>query len=217
MPHIIWDWNGTLFDDHQLVVAAVNASLARLGAPAIDSAGYRRHFVRPLQHFYERLLGDRVDDDLMARIDDTFQEAYAVGLPGVGLTADARPAVEQIAAGDATQSIASMLWHDVLVSVVTRFGLDHHMLALDGHRGAVGETKEAHLRSHVDRLMAMYPVLDRSGMVVIGDITDDAAAARASGVGCVLYDGGSQDRHALEAEGFPVAGSLLEAVELAMV
>jgi phosphoglycolate phosphatase-like HAD superfamily hydrolase len=62
----------------------------------------------------------------------------------------------------------------------------------------------------------MYPALDRSGMVVIGDITDDAAAARAAGVRCVLYDGGSQDRHSLEAEGFPVAGSLLEAVEMAM-
>lgn len=153
----------------------------------------------------------------MTRIDDAFQEAYAAGLPGVDLTTDARRAVEQVAAAGATQSIASMLWHDVLVSIVTRFGLDDHMLALDGHRGAVGETKEAHLRSHVDRLMAMYPALEGSGMVVIGDITDDAAAARASGLGCVLYDGGSQDRQALEAEGFPVAGSLFEAVELAMV
>jgi dihydroorotase len=41
-------------------------------------------------------------------------------------------------------------------------------------------------------------------MTVIGDVTDDADAARAVGVGCVLYDGGSQPRAALEATGTPV-------------
>jgi phosphoglycolate phosphatase-like HAD superfamily hydrolase len=52
-------------------------------------------------------------------------------------------------------------------------------------------------------------------MTVIGDVTDDADAARAAGVGCVLYDGGSQPRAALEATGVPVAATLVEAVELA--
>ena len=196
------------------MVAAVNASLGRLGADEIDAAAYRRHFLRPLHLFYERLLGSPVDEDLMQGIDDTFQEAYSSGLPGVGLTADARGAVDRVAASGATQSIASMLWHDVLVSTVTRFGLEEQMLALDGHRGSVGETKEAHLRSHVGGLREMYPSI--SDMVVIGDITDDASAARASGVGCVLYDGGSQERSTLEREGFPVAATLMEAVETAL-
>jgi phosphoglycolate phosphatase-like HAD superfamily hydrolase len=206
MRHIIWDWNGTLFDDHHLVVASVNASLADLGVPPIDSAAYRRSFIRPLHAFYERLLGSPVDDALMSRIDDVFQAAYLVGLPDVGLDADAAPAISVVAEAGGTQSIASMLWHEMLVSTVTRFG----------HRGSVGETKAAHLVGHVERLMAMFPGVDRSRMVAIGDITDDAAAARAAGVGCVLYDGGSQNRDALEAEAFPVAGSLVEAVDIAL-
>jgi len=214
--HVIWDWNGTLFDDHHLVVASVNASLADLGVPPIDSAGYRRMFVRPLHVFYERLLGSPVDDVLMRRIDDVFQAAYLERLPEVDLDADAIPAIEAVAAAGGTQSIASMLWHEMLVSTVGRFGLEEHMVALDGHRGSVGETKEAHLGRHVDRLAAMFPDIDRSAMVVIGDITDDAVAARSAGVGCVLYDGGSQDRSMLEAEGYPVARSLVEAVGLAL-
>lgn len=205
-----------MFDDHHLVVASVNASLARLNGPEIDAAEYRRHFVRPLHVFYERLLGSPIDDGLMQQIDDTFQEAYALGIETVDLTADARQAVEQVAASGATQSIASMLWHDVLVSTVMRFGLEERMVALDGHRGGVGETKEAHLRSHVERLIARHPTMERTAMVVIGDITDDAAAARAAGVGCVLYDGGSQDREILERQGFPVASTLLEAVATAL-
>ena len=37
MRHVIWDWNGTLFDDLHIVVESVNASLAELGAPPIDA------------------------------------------------------------------------------------------------------------------------------------------------------------------------------------
>lgn len=216
MPHIVWDWNGTLFDDNHVVVASVNASLAHLGVASIDAGVYRRHFVRPLHLFYERLLGSAVDDDLMKVIDDVFQEAYRVGLAGADLAVDARSALGMVAAAGSTQSIASMLWHEMLVSAVTGFDLEEVMLAVDGNRGMVGETKEQHLVGHVERLAAMYPRMRRSEMVAIGDITDDAAAARAAGIGCVLYDGGSQDRALLEAEGVPVARTLVEAVGVAL-
>jgi phosphoglycolate phosphatase-like HAD superfamily hydrolase len=211
VTHVIWDWNGTLFDDHRVVVDAVNASLDHFGVPPIDSATYRREFVRPLQVFYTRLFGRTIDDATMQEIDDVFQAAYARGFGEAALTADALTAIGLLADAGVSQSIASMLWHDLLVSAVTRFGLADRMLALDGHRGAVGETKEQHLIGHVDRLERMYPGLSRSRITVIGDITDDAVAARAAGVSCVLYDGGSQDRAALEAERFPVADSLVEA------
>jgi len=216
VTHVIWDWNGTLFDDHRVVVDAVNASLDHFGVPRIDSATYRREFVRPLQSFYSRLFGRTVDDQTMQEIDDVFQAAYAQGFGEATLTTDALAAIGALVEAGVSQSIASMLWHDLLVSTVTRFGLAERMLALDGHRGAVGETKEQHLIGHVDRLERMYPGLSRSGMVVIGDITDDATAARAAGVACVLYDGGSQEREALAAEGFPVAATLVEAVQIAV-
>lgn len=216
MTHIIWDWNGTLFDDHPLVVEAVNACLRSQGADPIDSATYQARFVRPLHRFYEGLLGKPVDDSLLADLDAIFQDAYWDGIEEAGLTEDAREAVDAVAAAGATQSIASMLWHDMLVPTVAEFGLHEKMLALDGNRGTAGETKDQHMAAHVARLESMYPGLRRDAMTVIGDISDDAGAARAAGVDCVLYNGGSQQRSRLEAEGFPVADSLVEAAELAL-
>lgn len=213
--HIVWDWNGTLFDDHHLVVAAVNASLADLGADPIDADGYRRHFVRPLHGFYEALLGRPVDDVLLSRIDDVFQAAYQAGYETARLHPEAPAALSAAGAAGVSQSIASMLWHDMLVSAVRRAGIDEHMLALDGNRGTAGETKAQHLIGHVGRLATMHG-LDPGRMVVIGDITDDAEAARAAGIGCVLFDGGSQFPEALAATGFPVATSLTGAVALAL-
>ena len=50
---------------------------------------------------------------------------------------------------------------------------------------------------------------------MIGDSLDDGLAAEENGIRCVMFDSGSHHRHELESTGFPVADSLLQALELA--
>lgn len=211
--HLVWDWNGTLLDDLDLVVTSVNHALGSIGAAPIDAATYRQHYTRPVHRFYEALLGRVVDAGEMRVLDDRFHDAYVAGSPP--LAPDARDALDVAERRGATQSIASMLWHDRLVTAVLDAGIGDRMVAVDGHRGSVGETKAAHLGHHVAGLKTLHG-LEGTVMVLIGDITDDADAARDVGIDCVLYDGGSQPRAALEATGRAVAGSLLEAVEIAL-
>jgi len=216
MRHVVWDWNGTLFDDLEIVVASVNVSLRSVGAPPIDADGYRAVYQRPLDRFYEALLGRPVLPDEMAAIDRDFHDAYHALLDQARLTVDARRAVDLVECRGQTQSVLSMWWHERLVPAVRYFELEDYMLAVDGHRGPPGASKHDHLARHVEQLTRLFPgrVL-REAITVIGDVTDDADAARAVGAGCVLYDGGSQPRAVLEATGVPVAASLVEAVELA--
>ena len=215
MRHVVWDWNGTLFDDLDIVVAAVNVSLRAVGAGPIDADRYREVYQRPLHRFYETLLGRPVPPEEMVSIDSDFHDAYHALLDQARLTVDARRAVDLVAARGQTQSVLSMWWHDRLLPAVRYFALDDYMLAVDGHRGPAGASKQNHLARHVEQLVRLFPGRVQSrGMTVIGDVTDDADAARAVGVGCVLYDGGSQPRAALEATGAPVASSLIEAVEM---
>ena len=217
MRHVVWDWNGTLFDDLEIVVASVNVSLRSVGAPPIDADRYRAVYERPLHRFYESLLGRPVLPAEMATIDRDFHDAYHALLDQARLTVDARSAVDLVASRGRTQSVLSMWWHDRLVPAVRYFELEDYMLAVDGHRGPPGASKETHLARHVEQLTHLFPeVVRRESVAVIGDVTDDADAARAAGVGCVLYDGGSQPRAALEATGVPVAATLVEAVELAV-
>lgn len=216
MRHVVWDWNGTLFDDLDIVVASVNVSLRSVGALPIDTARYREVYRRPLHHFYEALLGRPVLPEEMASIDRDFHDAYHALLDQARLTVDARRAVEMVADRGQTQSVLSMWWHDRLVPAVRYFELEDHMLAVDGHRGPPGASKQNHLARHVEQLTRLFPgVVRHEAIAVIGDVTDDADAARAVGVECVLYDAGSQPRAALEATGSPVAATLVEAVELA--
>jgi phosphoglycolate phosphatase-like HAD superfamily hydrolase len=210
--HVVWDWNGTLLDDLEIVVESVNASLGRLGAVPIDAAGYRAHYRRPVREFYESLLERPVDPETWRMIDDTFHAAYRVALGSAGLAPDARAAIEAVASAGATQSILSMWWHDELVPAVRGFGLDGDMVLVDGNRDEAGAPKTGRLPAHLRRLAELGVRARGRQVVLIGDITDDAEAAAASGVGCVLYDSGSQARRVLESAGVAVAATLLEAV-----
>src|SRR4030042_2603759 len=111
MWHVVWDWNGTLFDDLEIVVASGNVSLRAIGAPPIEVETYRAVYQRPLYRFYENLLGRSVRPEEMASIDNDFHAAYHALLDQARLTVDARRAIELVAERGGTQSGPSLWRH----------------------------------------------------------------------------------------------------------
>ena len=204
---MVWDWNGTLFDDHVAVVAAVNDALALLGLSPIDSYTYRSHYTRPVQRFYERVAGRAIEPGEWRTLDDAYHHSYHAWVERVGLAPDARAALAAAEAAGLTQSLLSMWRHQDLVPLVERLGIGHYFRRVDGLRVAGGGGKTEHLAAHLAALE-----VEASAVVLVGDTLDDLAAARAVGARCVLYDGGSHHRHALEATGVPVVDTLTAAL-----
>ncbi len=208
MTHLVWDWNGTLLDDLTLVVAATNASLASVGGPSITAEEHRRDYFRPVDAYYELVLGRPLGPTEFATLDAAFHDAYRVGLIDCALAADALAAMD---AWTGTQSLLSMYHHHDLVPAVTRHGLVARLHRIDGLRDAVGGGPKApHLQAHLAALG-----IDGRDCVLIGDSVDDAAAAEAVGARIVLFDGGFTHRDRLSTTGQPIASSLLDAVRLA--
>jgi phosphoglycolate phosphatase-like HAD superfamily hydrolase len=210
VKHLVWDWNGTLLDDLDLVVTATNAAFAFVGAPPVTAEEHRRDFRRPVSAYYSYVLGRPVDDVEFVVLDRVFHEAYRRQLAGCPLAGDA---LDALRSWPGTQSLLSMWFHQELVPEVTRRGLTGWLSRVDGLRSTVGgDQKAAHLAAHL-------AALDLPGgeCVLIGDSVDDAHAAAAVGAGCVLYAGGFTDPARLAATGLPVATSLVEAVALAAV
>jgi phosphoglycolate phosphatase-like HAD superfamily hydrolase len=205
--HVVWDWNGTLFDDHVAVVAAVNDALALVGLPSIDSHTYRSHYTRPVQRFYEQVAGRPIEPGEWRTLDGAYHHSYHAWLERVGLAPDARAALAAAKAVGLTQSLLSMWRHQDLVPLVERLGIGHYFRRVDGLRVAGGGGKTEHLVTHLAALE-----VETSAAVLVGDTLDDLAAARAVGARCVLYDGGSHHRHALEATGVPVVDTLTAAL-----
>ena len=210
LRHVVWDWNGTLLDDQVAVVAAVNRALARLGLAAISADDYRSHFTRPVQRFYEQLAGRPIGLDEWRQLDDAYHESYRQSVGRLRLAAGAAPALAAAARLGLTQSLLSMWRHDELVALVERLGIGRFFVRVDGLRVPGGGSKAEHLVAHL-------AALDRPAdqVLVVGDSLDDLAAARAVSARCVLYDGGSHHRHALEATGVPVVDTLPAALAAA--
>jgi phosphoglycolate phosphatase-like HAD superfamily hydrolase len=211
--HVIWDWNGTLLDDARAVIAATTAAFADAGiAVTFSEEGYRRSFTRPIRLFYERLAGRPIASAEWAHLDRAFHDRYRDLSAWCRLTAGAVEALELVRGWGWTQSLCSMLPEEYLLPAVEGHGLGGYFVRIDGLRGGErGGTKLGHLAIHRERLGA-----DRVRTVMIGDTLDDAVAAGAAGLDCVLLDGGSglHSSEALASAGVPVVASLAAAMEL---
>lgn len=206
--HLVWDWNGTLLNDLDLVVACTNTAFAAAAGPVVSADEHRRQFRRPIVEYYAEVLGRVVDADEFGRLDRIFHDAYRLGLTNCALAADATNALRD---WSGSQSLLSMWFHDELVPAVSGHGLTGLFRRVDGLRAAVGgDRKAAHLAAHLAALE-----VDGAAVVLVGDSLDDAEAAAAVGARCVLYTGGFTEPSRLRESGHPVAESLTEAVRLA--
>jgi phosphoglycolate phosphatase-like HAD superfamily hydrolase len=206
--HLIWDWNGTLLDDINLVVAATNEVFAQVGGPVVNIDEHRSKFRRPIASYYAEVLGRPVDVEEFALLNRMFHDAYRAALPDCQLRDGVIEALTDWIGG---QSLLSMWFHDELVPCVEKYGLTKYFTRVDGLCVEVGgDGKAASLIEHLDRLK-----LSGADCVMIGDSVDDALAARSVGAPCVLVTGGFTDATRLRAHGAPCVDSIAEAVELA--
>jgi phosphoglycolate phosphatase-like HAD superfamily hydrolase len=213
VQHVVWDWNGTLFDDQHLVVDALNVVLDHVGRPPVDQATYQRLYTRPVRTFYERLFERPIGDAEWQVVDEVYHHGYRAALASAALSADAHRALDAVDDAGRTQSLLSMWRHVELVPLVDRLGIARRFARIDGVRGVGGGHKAPELEAHLGALAEVAGDPDR--VLVVGDALDDAAAAAHVGARCVLYDGGSHPRAHLEATGYPVVDRLIDALDAA--
>jgi phosphoglycolate phosphatase-like HAD superfamily hydrolase len=209
--HLVWDWNGTLLDDLPIVVEAVNRSIAMFDVGPIDADGYRDHYTRPVRHFYDSLFGRVVADEEWLRLNTMFHDVYFDLATDADLAPGAREAMDLLEQAGWGQSLLSMSPQDWLSAIVDRLQLSHRLSLVDGMSEMTGGLKATHMEVHL-RLLGM----DGESVVVVGDTPDDVAAARHVGAKAILFHVGSHHIDVLEAEGVPIAETLVEAVELAL-
>ena len=209
MTHVVWDWNGTLFDDVEAVVDATSEIFAPYGLGPFGIDDFRAFYTRPIWVAYERLLGRKLEDGEWERLDGAWHDSYHRLMARCGLAVDARPTIDVLAAAGHSQSLLSMWRHEQLVPTVTRLGLADAFRRVDGL--VLPEQAGGHKAGLLTRHLARLGV-DAANVLLIGDSADDAIAARQAGARAVLYTGGMTGRADLERLGVPVVTRLTDAV-----
>ena len=155
---ILWDWNGTLLDDVELCVDALNRLLARYGYPQrYDRDQYRAIFGFPVQEYYARAGFDFTRDSF----DDlavSFMEDYIPASESCPLTDGAREALDAFAAAGLHQVILSASPVTTLEHQVAARGVTPYFDRLLG-LGDIYPKSKASLRRRTNKTVSLHSLL----------------------------------------------------------
>lgn len=208
---VLWDWNGTLLDDVDLCVSALNRLLAMHGYPQrYDLAQYRAIFGFPIEDYYIRAGFDfqkHPFPELAAR----YMEHYIPASAACGLMPGAAEALALFQSAGVRQVILSASPLSTLQAQVKQRGVEGYfdrLLGLD----------DIYAKSKVDLGLAYLREngFDPVRAVMLGDSVHDAETAQALGVRCVLQCAGHQPESTLRTAGVPVAPDVLSAAKTAL-
>ena len=201
--HIIWDWNGTLLDDTQAGVNAVNAMLAARSLPQLDVPTYRDLFGFPVRDFY-RTVGFQLeteDWDAMAR---EFHDNFLADTT-LRLHAEAPRALASLKAAGIGQSVLSASEQSILTAMLEDYGVSRFFDHICGVDNLYGHSKLELGKSLLARL-GLAP----DSVLLIGDSLHDHEVATALNARCLLIAQGHQSHARLAQSGAPVLDSLAD-------
>ncbi|MFL6114698.1 MAG: HAD family hydrolase [Catenulispora sp.] len=207
--HLVWDWNGTVLNDFEIILRSTNDSFGDHGLPPITADQYRTQIKMPIRAFYADILGRDPTDEEWEALDASFHRYYVAYERQARLSDGLPDLFRDWADRGHSQSLLSMYHDDKLVPVVTHHGIAHHFTLVQGTTPPRPARKAEHLQDHLRRLD-----VDPSQVVLIGDSPDDAYAAQSVGAHAILYSGGFAAAQSLAATGARIADTLIAAVEM---
>lgn len=202
--HIVWDWNGTLFNDLWLCVDVMNGLLAARGMPLLTVERYQALFDFPVRQYYQRI-GFDFSKESFEKVGTEFIRAYEARRLEAGLQPGAEEVVAALHRAGVGQSVLSAYLQDTLDELVAHFGLARYFTRLVGLQNHYAAGKLETGRRWIAELG--HPP---DQVLFIGDSLHDHEVASALGVDCLLLSGGHHSRGRLEQCGVPVLDRLRE-------
>lgn len=211
ITHVVWDWNGTLFDDLHCCVEVANQLLTEFELPTLDGvAGYHAKFRFPISAYYADLGFDLSPGGNFEAAAQRFIELYHSAAPGCGLHAGATETLRRLHDAGVTQVVISASMQANLDQQLAPFSLDRWLVGAHGLGDIYARSKEGLVRGW----LADAGVRPAS-VLMVGDSEHDFEIADAVGARCVLFSGGHHARAHLESLGAPVVDDLSAILALA--
>ena len=206
---ILWDWNGTLLDDVELCVDALNRLLEKHAYPQrYDRDQYRAIFGFPIEEYYVRA-GFDFSRHSFAMLAEEYMDDYIPASAACPLAEGAIEALDTFRAAGLRQVILSAS----PVPTLTRQAGERHVTGYFDRLLGLGDIY-AKSKVELGRRFMQEEGIDPASAVMIGDSVHDFEVAQAMGTACVLQCSGHQNRQTLAATGAPVVEGLREAAQL---
>ena len=206
--HLIWDFNGTIFDDADAGIDATNKMLAERGIDIIPSKErYRELFDFPIKDYYKNLGFDFEKESYEEILAPMWVALYEKNAENSPLMPGVKETMERVSGLGIDQSVLSACEIGMLERYLERFGVRKYLSGVMG-------LGNIHAKGKLDLAIEWKNTHKGARALMVGDTTHDYDTAQTLGADCVLYAGGHQSRAKLEACGCPVVDSIEEIIEL---
>lgn len=202
---VVWDFNGTIYDDAEIGMRVFNAMLSRRGLRLIsDMTEYRAVFGFPVENTYKALSFDLTNESFDA-IAVEFHAEYDRLFPEAGLTAGITDIFDLLKREHIPQHVLSATEQSRLSRILCTLGIEDYFESAFGIENLRAESKTGVAERR-------FGSMKDSRMVFIGDTAHDAEAARAAGAECILVTWGHQNAAALRKTGVSTVSAIHELI-----
>ncbi len=205
--YCLWDFNGTILDDVELGINAVNKLLSERGIPTIPSkADYRAAFDFPIIEYYKKLGFDFTNEsyEVVAKL---WVKNYLDGLNSAHLFEDVISTLDFFDSQGVKQTVLSASERGMLSGQLKQLGIYGRFEEVLGIDNIYADSKLAiarHWREEHPDARAMF----------IGDTTHDCETAALLGADCYIVAAGHHPKEKFENfSNIKLFSSLTEVVE----
>ena len=204
--HAIWDFNGTILNDVDAGILAVNRLLAERNLPLLSGKeDYYRVFRFPIREYYVAL-GFDFSVESYETVAPLWVSLYLEYVKDAPLCQGVQEALSCFRERGLTQTLLSASEKGMLQEQMASLGL------LGYFDGLLGRD-DIHAHSKLDIARSWRQAHPDARAFVVGDTEHDCEAAKVMGADCYLIAGGHQPKEKLIATGYPVFDSLFELID----
>jgi len=202
--HVIWDWNGTMFNDVELCVNVGNNLFQRKNVPQMSLERYRSIFTIPVKDYYVAA-GFDFEKESFEIVGKEWMDEYEERKFECSLHDDLVPFMEKLRERGIKQSVLSAYKQDNLEKILSHFDLNEyleHVVGLDNIYAA----SKLELGKSLIRTIGT----EKGETLMIGDTVHDYDVATEIGSDCILIANGHQTFETLSTTGAKVYNSINE-------
>lgn len=184
--HVIWDWNGTLLDDVDIVISSMNKLLIKRNLPFLTLERYKNIFTFPVEDYYLEL-GFDFKIEPFEKLAAEFIFEFSSQKHQFKLHLGTHEILNYFKELGINQSVLSASQEKSLCETIKNIGISQYFLkivGLDNHCAV----------SKLDRGFRLLEELsiNPKELVLIGDTLHDYDVANKLGCDCILISNGHQ-------------------------
>jgi len=186
--HIIWDWNGTLFEDVFLCCDIMNNILKRRNLHQIDVEKYRETFTFPVINYYKNV-GLDFEKYPFEELSIEFITEYEKRKLNYNLYKGVKNTLNELQSLGISQSILSAYSQNTLEEIVEHFDIQKYFVKVIGLDNIYAAGKIENGKHWIKQLN-----LNGNDVLLVGDSLHDKEVADEINSDCVLLTHGHQNK-----------------------